>query len=63
MLWFVVQLKNRAFGIRGKVHTELAGLDQNPGRLRARERVAPGEEEVVLLRSRRRTVAGVSWSW
>lgn len=40
MLWFIVQL-NRAFGLRGRVHTELAGLDQNPWQTQGKRKSGP----------------------
>lgn len=72
MLWSTVQL-NKAFGWRGGVHIQLAGMDQRVlGGLRTRERAALGRRGRAgrggrlrgPFETRRRTVvADVSWLW
>lgn len=40
MLWFIVQL-NRAFGLRGRVHIELAGIDQSHWQTQGKRKSSP----------------------
>lgn len=40
MLWFIVQL-NRAFGLRGRVHIELAGIDQSRWQTQGKRKSSP----------------------